>query len=337
MCPAEGVAPIAAQHEPRPELPVLQGAAEALLATTVDVVEPLSGGARRDTYRVIDHAGERYVMRLDHDAASLEKEVALTHLVAERVPVPRVVGADLAGELASVPLTLSVYVEGRSLDEALAAATDEESGALGDVVGRVLAEIGVFTFEEPGLLGPALRPRPLDVPLPELLVAMGERVLGESGARDALGTAIADGFEALLAEAAPALEPVSTQAALVHSDFNGKNLVMAREPDGSPSVAAVFDWEFAFAGPPLADLGNMLRRQERLPASFVDGFTSGFTAGGGELPPGWRAIAAALDALALLDFLDRGARGEHGPMFTEACMLIEEAVTRGDLAPPAPA
>ena len=74
-----------------------------------------------------------------------------------------------------------------------------------------------------------------------------------------------------------------------------------------------------------------------MPAAFVDRFVAAFAEHGGGLPAGWRSIAAALDALALLDFLDRGTRGEHGAGYTEACSLIEEAVTRGDLAPPAPA
>ena len=40
-----------------------------------------------------------------------------------------------------------------------------------------------FVFDPPGLLGPTLRPEPFDAPLTELLVAMGERVLGETAAR----------------------------------------------------------------------------------------------------------------------------------------------------------
>ena len=326
-----------AQHVPRPELPTLHAAAESLLGARVEVVEALSGGARRDTYRVIDEAGDRYVLRLDRDAALLAKEVALTRLVQDRVPVPEVVGADLAGELVGVPLTLSGYAEGQSLDEALAAAGDDEAASLGGGVGRALAGIGSFSFDAPGLLGPALRPEPFHAGLPELLVAMGDRVLHEEGARAALGGPIADGFQDLLQEAAPSIEPVSAQAALVHSDFNGTNLVIAPGDDGAGEVVAVLDWEFSFAGPPLADIGNMLRRQERMPASFVDGFVAGFTDGGGQLPPGWRSIAAALDALALLDFLDRGARGEHGESYTEACALIEEAVARGELSPALPA
>ena len=323
-------------HAGRPHLPVLQAAAESLLGTPVDVIEALTGGVRRDTYRVVDDTGARFVLRLDRDGASLEKEVAISHLVGERVPVPAVVGADLAGELAGVPLTLSEYAAGESLEEALASAGDDDAAAIGDAVGRTLAAIGGFTFDAPGLLGPTLRPEPFEAPLPDLLVAFGERVLGEPEAREALGGFIADGFLTLLRESASSLEPVATESSLVHSDFNGKNLVLARTLEGAPRVEAVLDWEFAFSGPPLADVGNMLRRQERMPAVFVDGFSGGFHAGGGALPPGWRSIAAALDAMALLDFLDRGAIGEHGPMYPEACTLIEEAVTRGQLAPPPP-
>jgi aminoglycoside phosphotransferase (APT) family kinase protein len=328
----EGTPPI-----PRPGLASLQAAAASLLGTAVEIIEPLSGGARRDTYRVIDETGARSVLRLDRDAASLEKEVALTLLVRGRVPVAAIVGADLTGELVGVPLTVSAYAEGESLDAALAGAGDDDASALGEVVGRTLATIGTIVFDAPGPLGPALRPEPFDVPLPGLLVETGDRVLGEAAARSALGDPVADGYRALLQEAAPALEAVADETALVHSDFNGKNLVLARGPAGAPVVSAVLDWEFAFAGPPLADVGNMLRRQERMPAAFVDRFVASFAEHGGGLPAGWRSIAAALDALALLDFLDRGTRGEHGAGYTEACSLIEEAVARGDLARPAPA
>jgi aminoglycoside phosphotransferase (APT) family kinase protein len=328
----EGTPPI-----PRPGLASLQAAAASLLGTAVEIIEPLSGGARRDTYRVIDETGARSVLRLDRDAASLEKEVALTLLVRGRVPVAAIVGADLTGELVGVPLTVSAYAEGELLDAALAGAGDDDASALGEVVGRTLATIGTIVFDAPGPLGPALRPEPFDVPLPGLLVETGDRVLGEAAARSALGDPVADGYRALLQEAAPALEAVADETALVHSDFNGKNLVLARDPAGAPVVSAVLDWEFAFAGPPLADVGNMLRRQERMPAAFVDRFVASFAEHGGGLPAGWRSIAAALDALALLDFLDRGTRGEHGAGYTEACSLIEEAVARGDLARPAPA
>jgi fructokinase len=320
-------------HEGRPQPAALAGAAERLLGRPVDVVEPLTGGVRRETYRVIDGAGGRFVMRLDRDRASLEKEIAIAGLVGDRVPVPAIVGEDLAGELVGSPLTLSEYASGGSLDDALAGAGDDDAAAIGRAVGRVLAGIGSITFDGPGFLGPTLLREPFATPLPELLTTFGARVLGEQGALESLGGPVADGFLRLLDEAAPSLEPVADDAFLVHSDFNGKNLVVGRASDGDHTVEAVLDWEFAFSGPPLADVGNMLRRQGALPQAFVDGFVAGFDETGGVLPPGWRSIAATLDAFALLDFLDRGTRGEHGAMYAEACTLIADAVSRGDLAP----
>lgn len=323
------------EHHPRPEPSALAAVAADLLGAAVELVEPLRGGARRDSYRVVTAAGSRFVLRLDRDAASLAKEAALTRLVAERVPVAEVVAADLDGGAVGVPLTISVYADGAALDERLDASGDDDAAALGRDVGRTLAAIGGFGFPRAGALDAELVPTPFQ-PLPSLLLSMGERVLGEASARDAVGPAIADGFRSLLEEAAPILEPVTDEAALVHSDFNGKNLVVRAGDASGPaptSVIAVLDWEFSFAGPPLADVGNMLRRQERLPPAYVGAFVDGFDEGGGALPPGWRSIAAALDAIALLDFLDRGAHGEHGPMYAEACALIERAVSRGDLAP----
>src|SRR6185437_5269651 len=71
------------------------------------------------------------------------------------------------------------------------------------------------------------------------------------------------------------------------------------------SVAAVLDWEFAFSGSPLNDVGNMLRFEQ--PPGFAAGFADGFRDGGGELPPDWREISAALDLAALADLLTRPA------------------------------
>jgi aminoglycoside/choline kinase family phosphotransferase len=51
---------------------------------------------------------------------------------------------------------------------------------------------------------------------------------------------------------------------LVHADFNPKNILVR-----GASVAAVLDWEFAFSGTPLFDVGNMLRFAERYPPGYL--------------------------------------------------------------------
>jgi len=53
---------------------------------------------------------------------------------------------------------------------------------------------------------------------------------------------------------------LSQDGCLQHSDYKPWNLLVR---DGR--IAAVLDWEFAFAGPRLNDVGNFLRYSERQP------------------------------------------------------------------------
>jgi hypothetical protein len=53
-------------------------------------------------------------------------------------------------------------------------------------------------------------------------------------------------------------------------------------------------------------VGNLLRFDRYYPRAFVDGFLAGFQDAGGELAPGWRAAADALDLFSLADLVTRG-------------------------------
>jgi len=66
----------------------------------------------------------------------------------------------------------------------------------------------------------------------------------------------------------------------------------------------VFDWEFAWAGMPLFDLG-MMRRWGTSPA-FDEGLARGYTrvAGRDALPRDWRRRSELLDLFNLVGFLD---------------------------------
>jgi hypothetical protein len=51
------------------------------------------------------------------------------------------------------------------------------------------------------------------------------------------------------------------------------------------SISAVLDWEFAFSGSALVDVGNTLGFRASYPSGFVSGFIAGYR---GELPSEWR-------------------------------------------------
>ena len=120
----------------------------------------------------------------------------------------------------------------------------------------------------------------------------------------------------------PVLDALPRRSRLVHSDFNPKNVLVGRE-GGAWTVRAVLDWEFAFSGPPLVDVGNMLRFAADYPPAYVAGFLDGFRAAGGELPEGWRTAAEALDLFALADLY---ARGPKSPLFDKVAEVIRRRV-----------
>jgi aminoglycoside phosphotransferase (APT) family kinase protein len=116
----------------------------------------------------------------------------------------------------------------------------------------------------------------------------------------------------------------------VHAGYNGKNL-LAVGSDGRWSISAVLDWEFAFSGSPLTDIGNMLRFRDEHPPGFGDGFIAGYRDAGGELPERWREISEALDLYPLADFLTRPPGHRY---FGKAVAALRDRLARGPNQPP---
>jgi Ser/Thr protein kinase RdoA (MazF antagonist) len=267
----------------------------------------LSGGYRNRNTLVATATGERFVLRqyLAPDGGQAGViEAALLARLAGRVPVAEVVAADLDGAATGRPTLLCRFVPGRLLKTALAASPGSAS-ELGRGAGRTLAAIGALTFDGPGAFVDASL-RTSDREMPGVLPEFVARCLSSGPAASVLA-AEEQAAIGLLAEAAQAhLDVMPSVSQLVHADFNPKNLLV-REHAGSWTVAAVLDWEFAFSGTPLVDIGNMLRFPEDLPAGFAQAFAGGFAEGGGLLPDDWREISAALDLFALADLLTRPA------------------------------
>jgi aminoglycoside phosphotransferase (APT) family kinase protein len=91
---------------------------------------------------------------------------------------------------------------------------------------------------------------------------------------------------------------------LAHSDFNAKNLLV--DP-GTGDVTGLVDWEFAHAGTPYTDLGNLLRF-ERDPA-LTEPLLERFVDRAPDMPADLLERARAADLWALVDLASRA--GQH--------------------------
>ena len=112
---------------------------------------------------------------------------------------------------------------------------------------------------------------------------------------------------------------------LVHSDFNAKNLLV--DPN-TLEVTGVLDWEFAHAGHPFTDLGNLLRFERD--EVFTHAVLAAYTARRGGTPDEALALARAADLWALVDL---APRRRENPVAQRADRLLRTvALTRDPAA-----
>jgi aminoglycoside phosphotransferase (APT) family kinase protein len=168
---------------------------------------------------------------------------------------------------------------------------------LGLDVGAILARLSGVPFLQGGMFEDAalgLAPAPLPDDLTEWARHFrddGRLAAWQQRDFDAL-LHLTDAAEDISAEAA---EEDGGRVVLVHSDFNPKNILV--DPDEGHVVGLV-DWEFAYAGSPYADYGNLSRfeREDRLVGPAIEAFS--------DLAPRVRDIdgrARAADLWALIE------------------------------------
>jgi aminoglycoside phosphotransferase (APT) family kinase protein len=173
-------------------------------------------------------------------------------------------------------------------------------GPLGDeveqaqAVGRALAEIHGLAFPQAGLLSPALD---LAMPYADVIGMFSDYALSRlDRAPSSVAAGLRPRVEALLVTHEGVLRDLARASVLLHGDFKVSNLEWA----GSGELL-VLDWEFAYSGPNLMDIGQLIRWGA--PASFLEGFARSYRGHGGALPEDWEKWAAAFDLFNLSGLL----------------------------------
>ncbi len=272
---------------------------QALPGARVVGMAVLSGGLGNSNIQV-DLAGAARataVLRLwQRKPVEAAKEIALLRRLHEIVPVPAVLAAGPADGRVPAPWAVLEFVEGERLDQAFAGGGDAER--LGRSVGATLARLRAVRFSRSGFLDAALA---VATPIPlggaGLAGYVAHWVAGIGPGR--LGPALCAALAEAVARDGHRLDADwAMEATLTHADYDPANLLVR---DGA--VAAVLDWEFAFAGGPAFDLGHLLRP----PAApdFIAGIEQGFRPA-----PGWQRVARLADLFSWLDFLTRPQAGE---------------------------
>jgi aminoglycoside phosphotransferase (APT) family kinase protein len=285
-------------------------------------LEPIPGGWSGETF-VAQAAGERSVVRLyarpSHRGPNAhEVDAALLRLVRGLVPVADVLEVRRADEASGTPaLLVTSYLPGVRGDLLLADLDEPGLTTLGTRLGEVLVTLAGIAMLQ---AGPFIDGR--------LTVGRFEGADGLEGwveqHESALEWPVAEltGLRAVARRAQELLDGVG-RVCLVHSDFNPKNLLV--DP-GTLRVTGLVDWEFAHAGNPFTDVGNLVRF-DRHPA-FVEAVLAAYSSGRGGASSHSLDLARAADLWALIEL---AARRRENPVAARAHDLLRQISRTGDL------
>ncbi len=280
---------------------------------------PLAGGWSGQTF-LAETGGQRSVVRIYppglRDDHAPEVDAAVLHLVRGLLPVPDVLEVRRGSVAADRPgLLVTSWVEGARGDQVLPTLDDAGQARLGRHVGRLVGVLGGMPTTRPGpFVDPTLRIG--DFGPPDGLPAFAE------GAGLRWDADLLTRLVEVATDAQTSLDAVD-RSCLVHSDLNPKNLLVDPE---TLEVTAVLDWEFAHAGHPFTDLGNVLRF-DRTPA-YVEGVLASYQGRHGVPPDEALALARAADLWALVDLASRAGRN---PVADRADLLLRAVAAQGDV------
>ena len=270
-------------------------------------IAPLSGGLRNTNLKVTFGSGEAPVVFRVYrgDAEVCRKEAAVLRLVRASVPVPDVVHSEPLGLDGSPPFVILEFIDGLSFQEFKRSHELSAIHQAATSIGQTLATIGRYQFDKPGRLMGTAEGIAVGAPYvagPDPIPTILDTFLDSPTLHQRVNGFVLKQLHDFTWSWAPFLPDLSSERHLVHSDFGNRNTLL-HEVGGQWTVAAVLDWEFAFSGSQLLDVGNFLRYENDAAPLREPYFSRAYVENGGVLPDNWRNVSRVIDLTALVECL----------------------------------
>ena len=258
-----------------------------------------------------------------------QRDANLLELLRDDIPVPSVLFVAPDGANGRPPFCVLEWIDGISLRELRRRGDDRGVADASYDAGRLLPRLMRHRFDRGGLLDSSLAVT--DGPFTDAsLVAVVEELTSDARFRQRVDEPLRARLHAFL-RATESFHAVTGPPTLVHGDFNSPN-IFVHQVGGRWSVAAILDWEFAFAGSILCDVGNMLRYERADRPRYEPHFSRGLADGGWPLPDEWFLRARLADLPALCELLARDDVPDA--IVAELLDLLRGTIGVGEWSPP---
>ncbi|WP_341676284.1 phosphotransferase [Niveibacterium sp. SC-1] len=259
------------------------------------------GGLANTNYRLELADGRELLLRMHvRSPSDGAKEWLLAERFGGRVPMPAMLHFEAHDADVGLPCTLMAWIEGERLELRASGLDAAARRGLGRQIGAALAHIHAQTYPQTGFLDAGLKlVNPVPMGREGLLACLDAWVVRGRGAAR-LGAGLTQDLLGFVRANGGLLDGPAQRPCLAHGDFGGANLLI----DAEDQLAAVLDWEFAFAGTPFFDLGNLLRAPLGALEGFPEAVAEGYRATGAVLPEEWRLVAGLSDLFSWADFLN---------------------------------
>jgi aminoglycoside phosphotransferase (APT) family kinase protein len=246
-----------------------------------------------------------------------DKERRLLTRLPSSLSAPTVLLADEGQGALPYPSLVYEWIGGINLNAMRRVASSEELLSLAAPLGRVLASISKIEPDE-GDFGVRGQPPPSS---PEALLTLTQHRLLRGRARARLGGGTADALWKYVLSETGRLTALGSARCLVHGDLGGRNILVATDGAERWRISGIVDWEDAFTGWALWDVGSLFRYPRRYSQAFRDQFERGYKTSGGMLAEEWWSLARLLDATRQVATLD--VEGEMPAAFVDCHELLE--------------
>ncbi|WP_175990581.1 phosphotransferase family protein [Bacillus sp. Marseille-Q1617] len=275
----------------------------------VKEIERLDGGLNNSNIKIKTNLNEYFVLRIYNKRSNNMKiETEIARLLQGRVPVPQTVYADSSCSVFKYPFLLMNWMEGEQFSEMIYRKNHKDIRKAAHAAGAALADIHKIRFPDSGFFDDELNIKEHVEINASTFIGFILEMVEKGFVSKYLGKTLCSSVVKFVQEHVYLMDDPGVQNSLVHSDFNPLN-VLVEEKGGGVKIT-ILDWEYAFSGSPLMDIGNMLRYEGTTAPGMLKPFIQSYLENGGGLPENWLQKAKLLDLIALLDLLNKEKCGE---------------------------